>query len=289
MFNIGILQLTQHLDDAVKGFKEGLRNLNVDVTYHYLNADGNIAELPKLADLLATKKVDLIFACSTPAAKAAVALTENIPVLFTPVFDPVSVNLVESMNKPNGKATGMSGMVAAPDKLAFIKNILPNAKKIALLYHNADDNSVIEKNNILKNNTTLAIQEIALTSAEDISLLEEKLSPSFDALFLTIGKIMEENFASIVYYADAQNIPIIASHAPTVSAGALGALVSNHFKLGLACANQAKSILIDKKNPSDIPVGITTEADILLNAFVAENLEIEIPSAVLTSATEIFE
>ena len=63
MFNIGILQLTQHLDDAVKGFKEGLRNLNVDVTYHYLNADGNIAELPKLADLLATKKVDLIFAC----------------------------------------------------------------------------------------------------------------------------------------------------------------------------------------------------------------------------------
>ena len=238
---------------------------------------------------MATKKVDLIFACSTPAAKAAVALTENIPVLFTPVFDPVSVNLVESMNKPNGKATGMSGMVAAPDKLAFIKNILPNAKKIALLYHNADDNSVIEKNNILKNNTTLAIQEIALTSAEDISLLEEKLSPSFDALFLTIGKIMEENFASIVYYADAQNIPIIASHAPNVSAGALGALVSNHFKLGLACANQAKSILIDKKNPSDIPVGITTEADILLNAFVAENLEIEIPSAVLTSATEIFE
>ena len=100
---------------------------------------------------------------------------------------------------------------------------------------------------------------------------------------------MEENFASIVYYADAQNIPIIASHAPNVSAGALGALVSNHFKLGLACANQAKSILIDKKNPSDIPVGITTEADILLNAFVAENLEIEIPSAVLTSATEIFE
>lgn len=93
MFNIGILQLTQHLDDAVKGFKEGLRNLNVDVTYHYLNADGNIAELPKLADILATK-VDLIFACSTPAAKAAVALTENIPVLFTPVFDPVSVNLV---------------------------------------------------------------------------------------------------------------------------------------------------------------------------------------------------
>ena len=65
--------------------------------------------------------------------------------------------------------------------------------------------------------------------------------------------------------------------------------MSNHFKLGLACANQAKSILIDKKNPSDIPVGITTEADILLNAFVAENLEIEIPSAVLTSATEIFE
>ena len=289
MFSIGILQLTQNLDDAVKGFKSGLNNLNIDVNYHYLNADGNIDELPKLAQQLADKKVDLIFACSTPSAKAAVALTENIPVLFTPVFDPVSVNLVNSIEKPNGKATGMSGMVSAKEKLTFIRNILPKAKHIGVLYHSKDDNSIIEKNNILNNNTDLTITELELKSAEDISLLEEKLSPSFDALFLTIGKIIEENFASIVYYADAHNIPIIASHAPNVSAGALGALVANHFKLGIACANQAKLILVDNKKPADIAVGITDEAEILLNAFVAENLNIEIPSEVLKTATEVFE
>lgn len=289
MFNIGILQLTQNLDDAVKGFKSGLCNLNINANYHYLNADGNIEELPKLAQQLADKNVDLIFACSTPSAKAALALTENIPVLFTPVFDPISVNLVESMEKPNTKATGMSGMVSAKEKLSFIKNILPKAKHIGLLYHSKDDNSIIEKNNILNNNSDLTITELELTSPEDISLLEEKLSPSIDALFLTIGKIIEENFASIVYYADAHNIPIIASHAPNVSAGALGALVANHFKLGLSCANQAKLILVDKKSPADIPVGITNEAEILLNAFVAENLDIEIPSDILTAAAEVFE
>ena len=60
MFNIGILQLTQHLDDAVKGFKEGLRNLNVDVTYHYLNADGNIVECQSLNEFSINEGLDII-------------------------------------------------------------------------------------------------------------------------------------------------------------------------------------------------------------------------------------
>lgn len=60
LFNIGILQLTQNLDDAVYGFKQGLHDLAVTAKFHYVNADGNVSELPKLAQNLADLKVDLI-------------------------------------------------------------------------------------------------------------------------------------------------------------------------------------------------------------------------------------
>lgn len=290
MFHIGILQLTQNLDDAVKGFKQGLHNAKIEAAFHYMNADGNVEELSKLARALADLKVDLIFACSTPAAKAAKELSENIPVIFTPVFDPMSVKLVSNMGKPGGKVTGMSGMVNAAAKVDFIQLLLPNIQHIAMLYHEKDENSCIEASNFRKAvENKIKLSNIIIQCQEDLSLLEENLPHDIDALFLPIGKIVEENFASIVYYTDSRNIPIIASHAPNVSAGALGALVANHASLGKDCAKQAYKILIERKSPAEIPVGITTAPEILLNAFVADNLEISLPSTLTEKAKEIFQ
>ena len=289
MFHIGILQLTQNLDDAVQGFKEGLSKLNISAEFHYLNADGNINELPKLANKLADLSVDLIFACSTPAAKAAKDLPGNIPVIFTPVFDPVAVGLVESMQSPGGKVTGMSGMVNAHDKINFIQELLPNAKNIALCYHTKDTNSLIEtKNFINAAQGKFLVKEIPFATQEDLSLLEEKLSTDFDALFLPIGRIVEENFSSIAYYTDAFNIPIIASHAPNVPLGALGALSANHAVLGKACAEKAKQILVDHVPVETISVGITNSPEILLNSFVADNLGITIADTLITKAKEVY-
>jgi putative ABC transport system substrate-binding protein len=289
LFHIGILQLTQNLDDAVRGFKQGLQNLGIQAKFTYLNADGKVEILPELAQKLVDSGVDLIFSCSTPAAKAAQRVTGEIPILFTPVFDPVSVKLVDSMQSPGANITGMSGMVQAQDKITLIQELLPTAKKIGVLYHTADDNTLIETNNFCAAAANLlTIQKIAIQTAADISLLEEKLAADIDALFLPIGRIVEENFSSIAYYADMMEIPIIASHGPNVVMGALGALIANHAALGIECANQAKSILVDKKLIHDIPVGITKMPEILLNSFVADNLGIELSAELQKKAKEIY-
>jgi len=289
LFHIGILQLTQNLDDAVRGFKQGLQNLGIQAKFTYLNADGKVEMLPGLAQKLVDSSVDLIFACSTPSAKAAQMITGEIPILFTPVFDPVSVKLVDSMQAPGANITGMSGMVQSQDKIALIQELLPTAKKIGVLYHTADGNTLIETNNFCAAAANLlTIEKIAIQTADEISLLEEILPSDLDALFLPIGRIVEENFSSIAYYADMLEIPIIASHAPNVVMGALGALVANHTVLGLECAHQAKSILIDKKSIQDIPVGITKTPEILLNSFVADNLGIELTAELQKKAKEIY-
>lgn len=289
LFNIGILQLTQNLDDAVYGFKQGLHDLSVKAKFHYVNADGNVNELPRLAQKLANLDVDLIFACSTPAATAAAALVGNIPVLFTPVFDPVSAKLVDSMQTPGGKITGMSGMIKASDKVSFIIDLLPAAKRLGVLYHAEDPNSIIEAENFRNAaKGQFSLQEIAILDQAELSLLNDKLGHDIDALFLPIGRIIEENFASIAYYTDGLNIPIIASHAPNVSLGALGALVANHTKLGAACAKQAKQILVDETDIKTIPVGITESPEILLNSFTAENLNIALPKGLEMQASSIY-
>ena len=289
MYNIGILQLTQHLDDAVYGFKQGLEEQEITAHFHYLNADGNIDLLPSLAEKLAEQKVDLIFACSTPSAQAAINLPANIPVIFTPVFDPVGSGLVTSMSLPGGKATGVAGMVMADSKMTFIKRLLPKINTLAILYHTADSNSLVEVENFRKlKNPLFQLIEIPIHTAEDLSRLPDLLPAGLDALFLPIGRVVEENFATIIYYTDTINVPVISSHAPNVSAGALGALVANHYQLGIECAIKAQQVLTGA-SPAQIPVDTVKSPEILLNDFTAQNLSLDLPADLMAEAKEIFE
>ena len=290
MIRIGILQLTQMLDDAVEGFQEGLKALNVNAEFLYRNADGQVSRLPQLAAELAAADVSLIFACTTPSALAAVALPGNIPVIYTPVFDPVGAGLAASLAQPGGKATGVSGMVSAAEKIAFIRRLLPSLAQLGILFHIHDANAQLEMKHFRQAaaEASLRCVEIPLEKAENISSLPQLLPQGLDALFLPIGKALEDNFASIVYYTDALSLPIIASHAPNVPAGALGALVADHRQLGQACAVKAAAALAGTPAGS-IPVDIVKEPHILLNAFAAINLGLELAADLQAEAREVFE
>lgn len=289
MYKIGILQLTQNLDDAVKGFKAGFAGCDVSAQFHYYNADGNSKLLPELAKKLKDISVDLVFACSTPAAQAAVNLDGKIPVVFTPVFDPIGAGLAKSFKKPGGKATGVAGMVAASDKVSFIRRLLPGACNIGLLYHVNDDNAQVETANFKAAAAAVFhLTEIPVHQPEDLSRLSEMLPAGLDALFLPIGRMIEENFATVAYYAEGLNLPVIASHAPNVPAGALGALTANHFQLGYTCAEKALTILKGVRPPGLVPIDIVQNPEIFLNAYTADLLNIVIPNDLLQEAKEIF-
>jgi putative ABC transport system substrate-binding protein len=283
------LQLTQYLDDAAQGFKDSLRELGVKAAFHYLNADGLAERLPQLAEELAAKKVDLIFACSTPAAQAAKNLAADIPVVFTPVFDPLGAGLVANLEEPGGKVTGVSGMVSAAEKVRFIKDLLPEAKTIGVLYQPSDTNSLLETANFLAaSQEFFEVIKLPVEKSEDLSNLLSILTENLDAVFLPIGKIIEENFPTIFYYTEDKSLPVIASHAPNVAAGALGSLVANHYLLGGKCAEQAQAIL-QKKAPAQIPVAFVENPEIILNIVTATSLNLKISEKILAEAKDIFD
>jgi putative ABC transport system substrate-binding protein len=284
MHHIGILQLTQHLDDAVQGFKAGLAEGGPDTAFTYLNADGNAALLPALAAELAGRGVELIFACSTPAAKAAVELAAPIPVVFTPVFDPAGAGLLTA-----GKATGMAGMVPAAAKVAFMRRLLPAARTVGVLYHDGDANAVLEADNFrVAAAGTYELINFAVSRSDHLSTFDERLAVRPDALFLPIGRVVEENFATVAYYAELAGVPVVASSPANVAAGAVGALAADHYKLGYACAGQAARILAGA-DPGSLPVGRADDPDVFLNAAAARSLGLTLPADLVAIAREIYE
>lgn len=70
------------------------------------------------------------------AARAAQLATTSIPLVMGPVGDPVGDGLVASLSHPGGNITGTTflGPELVPKRLALLKELIPAASKIAVLW-----------------------------------------------------------------------------------------------------------------------------------------------------------
>lgn len=291
-FKIGVIQWAEHpaLDDAHLGLVDGLDELGLTdrVTLVHKVAHGEASNANMIISQFVDEGVDLIYAIATPAAQSAVSGTQDldIPIVFNAVTDAVVAGLVTSNEAPGGRVTGVSDMAPIDKQLALIKEFVPSVSSVGVLYNTGEDNSIHQINLIedLIGNHGMTLNVQGVSGPQEIALATESLVSNSDALYIITDNTVADAAAQVVGIANERKIPVFMAEAGQFDQGIIASDSISYHGLGVQAANMVKQILIDGKNPGNIPVEITETTELLVSQTVAEKLGIEIPDSILERA-----
>ena len=292
--SIGISQLVQHpaLDSATEGFKQAFIDAGYvegeTVEFDVQNANGEQATAVTIAQTFATSDNDLVLAVATPAAQAAAQAITDKPVLFTAVTDAVQAELVESNEEPGANLTGTSDMAPLEDQLKMIKEIVPDAKKVGIVYASGEVNSEVQVKAAEEAATGLDLEIVTktVTTANDIAQATEALG-DVDAIYVPTDNMVVAGIASLVQVAEEKQIPVIGAESGTVEGGAIATLGIDYTELGKQTGEMAIKILQDGEDPAAMPVEFAKEFSYVVNPAAAERMGVEIPASILDEAETV--
>ena len=286
-YSIGILQLVQHpaLDAATEGFQQAFKDAGVEVEWDVQNANGEQATAVTIAQNFASSDLDMVLAVATPAAQASAQAMTDVPVLFTAVTDAVEAELVDSNEEPGGNVTGTSDAAPIGDQLDLLAEIVPDAKKIGIVYSSGEVNSEVQVKAAKEaaSERGMEIVETTVTTANDIAQAAETLG-DVDAIYVPTDNTVVSGIASLIQVAEAKQIPVIGAESGTVEGGAVATLGIDYTKLGIQTGEMALKILQDGGEPARAPVEFSKEFTYVVNEGAAERMGVTVPNEILEQA-----
>lgn len=293
VINIGVIQQMQHgsLDAAYEGFVDGLAEAGYvdgdNIKINYQNASGEPSNYQQICTTFANNNTDMVLAIATNAAQAAVNQFQetDVPVLFTAVTDPVDAGLVESNEAPGKNVTGTSDMPVIADQIAVIKEVLPDAKKLGILYTSSESNSELQANEAKKAAEELGMKVVIQTasSSNDIAQVVASVAGSVDAVYIPSDNAFASAMATVNSTAVENQLPIFCAVEDMIKEGGIATTAVDYYELGKQTAAQAVRILEGEK-ASEIPVETQKEFAFVVNETFAKSVGVEVPAAVLEKA-----
>jgi len=274
-YTIGATQIVEHpsLDAAYKGFKDALKDKGVDVKYDFQNAQNDKSNVSTISKNFVAKKVDLIFANSTPSALGALQATKDIPIVFTSVTDAVDSGLIKSMKEPGQNITGVLDLHpdAIKKTVEFIDKNFKGAT-VGLLYNAGEQNSVTQIEQVEKaaKSTDLKLAKRTVSTSAEVQQAAKTLAGKADVIYVVTDNTVVSALDSVVKVADEQKIPLVVGEPDSLAKGGFATFGIDYHTIGYRTGEMAADILKGDKKVSDLPVEYPPEIQLYINKKAAD-------------------
>ena len=282
----------------VAAFRAGLSETGLaegrNVAIEFRWADGQYDRLPALADDLVRRRVSVIVTSgSEMTTRAAMAATQDIPIVFVVGGDPVRSGLVPNLDRPGRNLTGVTTVDAelAPQRLELMHALVPSTSPVAALINPERlTAAAIERD----------LEAAARKLGRQIHVLHASNEGEIDAAFADAARLRAAALVignSTFYNTRAERLGILAKENAIASiyqfrefaaAGGLlgyGSSINEAYRIS---GNYAGRILRGEK-PGGLPVQQSAGIELIVNMKIAKAFGLELPVSLLGRADEVIQ
>ncbi|WP_114765813.1 ABC transporter substrate-binding protein [Vibrio rhodolitus] len=290
---VAVSQIVEHpaLDATRQGLVDGLKAKGYEegknLEFDYKTAQGNPAIAVQIARQYVGERPDVLVGIATPTAQALVSATRDIPVVFTAVTDPVGAKLVSQLEQPGKNVTGLSDLSPVGQHVELIKEILPNAKSIGVVFNPGEANAVTLVE-LLKQHAKqqgLEVVEATALKSADVQSATQAIAAKSDVIYAPTDNTVASAIEGMIVAANQAKTPVLGGATSYVEKGAIASLGFDYYQVGVQTADYVAAI-IEGQQPGELDVKVAKGSDLVVNTTVAGKLGIEIPQSVLERATK---
>jgi putative ABC transport system substrate-binding protein len=296
--SVGILSFSSVTDDgrwklwfepfrrtlADRGWIEGK-----NVSFKYRSAHNEPSRFAEAAAELVGLKVDVIWATSAPALRAAYAATRAIPIVavdFT--TDAVAEGYVESYARPGGNVTGV--FLDAPEIAGkwfeLLKAMVPDLSRVAVLWDPGPGSTHLQAVRSVAKIFDTDLQVLEVRKADDIDRAFSSLRGRPQALIILPSPMIYGQSARLARLALKHRLPATSMDPEFANSGgalAYGPEVTSTIeRLAILVAK-----ILDGSKPAELPVERPTRIQLVVNLKTAKTLGIKISQSILLRADEV--
>jgi len=291
---VAVTSIVEHpaLDAVRDGVKQALTDAGYTeangLRWQYQTAQGNTATAAQIARQFVGNSPDVIVAIATPSAQAVVAATKTIPTVYAAVTDPVAAQLVPTLEASNTNVTGVSDALPLGEQVALIQRIVPNAKRVGMVYSPGEANSVVvvEQMRALLPEYGMTLVEASAARTVDVGAAARSLVGKVDVIYTSTDNNVVSAYEAMVKVGVDAKLPLIAADSDSVKRGAIASLGVNYFDMGVQTGQQVVRILKGEK-PGQMPSETSARLELYVNPKAATAQGVTLSDALIQSAAHV--
>lgn len=283
-YTIGILQQLEHpaLDAATQGFEDALTELlgADNVKFDLQNAQGEQANCATIANNFVASDYDLILANATTALQCAAAATSTIPILGTSVTDYATALDISDWTGSTGmNISGTCDLAPIDEQEAMLKELLPDAKTVGILYCSAEPNSAYQAKKFEEalEKDGIKYKEYTAADSNEIQSVVTSAVDECDALYIPTDNTMASNTEIINNICLPAKVPVIAGEQGICEGCGIATLSISYYDIGYRAGEMAYDILVNGKDISTMDIESAPNVTKMYNKTICDELGITVP------------
>lgn len=166
-------------------------------------------------------------------------------------------------------------------QLDRLEEILPQARRIGIMYNPSEDNAGIIVDRFKAESTERGLTPVTATIANPNEIRQTlvALSGRIDALYAPTDATLQSGFPALIRTANELGIPVFSVDQGTASQGAIFSVGFDYTSLGRISGQMAAEILKEGKSPATMPIRLADEFQLFYNPEQIQKLGLEVPAS----------